>query len=84
MEALGMLAVAERDIRALSTARAGPILASAVGCGCPSENIPRSGRQRPEGFQLLTESAVWSLDRFSSTPLPAETDVNATPFRYRR
>jgi hypothetical protein len=58
---------------------AGPILVSVVRCGCPSENIPRSDRQRPEGFQRTTSTAVWSADRLSSTVPRTKTDGNATP-----
>ena len=58
---------------------AGPILASAERCCCPSENIPRSDRQRSEGFQLSISSAVRSPDPLSSTPRSTETDVKTIP-----
>jgi|GEM_PF-1332622 len=47
-----------RTARVHLVACAGSILASAVRCGCPSENIPRSDRERAEGFQLTLLSAV--------------------------
>jgi len=34
------------------------IRASAERCGCPSADIPRSDRERAEGFHLMSTSAV--------------------------
>ena len=58
---------------------AGPIRASAVRCCCSSENIPRSDRQRPEGFQRSRTSAVLSaVEAFLTAPTPETTDNYAS------
>jgi len=62
-----------RAAGARAVACAGPILASAGRCGCSSENIPRSDRQRPEGFQGMVTTAVLSPPPLSSSPNPSET-----------
>jgi len=62
--------------RANGVACAGSIRASAARCGCPSENIPLSDRQRPEGFQRITSSAVPSAVEVSLTATPTEITDN--------